>query len=187
LHTPVELGFDVLIKDFNKSAKSQIKAMPKSEHGTIHFCILCMARIKALKLQKIVKSSSKNAMPEAPRKILSKKFPNKILTELRRLAAFHCQGFLFLECKKPNREATYALMDERFNGDPQKRIKGACDQLVDGDNCFAFLYNVGERESSPKCTLKLFCCGSDISSMYFAGVHFTTKMIGTKSNKKLSG
>ncbi len=188
MQTPVELGFDVLIKDFNKSAKSQIKAMPKSEHG--NFCILCMARIKALKLQKMVKSSSKNAMPDAPRKIQSKKFPNKILNELRRLVAFHCQVFIFLECKKTNHEATYALMGERFYGDLEKQIKGACDQLVDGDNynCFAFLYNVGEGESGPERTLKSFCCcGSDTSSMFVAGVHFTAKMIGTKSNKKLSG
>jgi hypothetical protein len=96
--------------------------------------------------------------------------------------------FLYsLNAKKANREATFALMDERFYGDPKKRIKGARNQLVDRDSCFAFLYNVGEGESGPERTLKLFCCGSDTLSMFVAGVHFTTKMIGTKSNKKLSG
>jgi hypothetical protein len=90
--------------------------------------------------------------------------------------------------QKNHHEAMYALMDERFYGDPEKRIKGACNQLVDGDNCIAFLYNVGEGESGPKRTLKSFCCwGSDTLSMFVAGVHFTAKMIGTKSNKKLSG
>ncbi len=78
-------------------------------------------------------------------------------------------------------------MDEQFYGDPQRRIKGAIDQLVDGDKCFAFLYNVGEGESGPKRTLKSFCCSSDTSSMFVAGVHFTAKMISTKLNKKLSG
>ena len=31
------------------------------------------------------------------------------------------------------------------------------------------------------------CCGSNTSSVFVAGVHFTANMIKTKSNKKLSG
>ena len=52
------------------------------------------------------------SVPRAPRKTsLIVKFPIKILAELRRLAAFHCQAFVFLECEKTNRAGTYALME----------------------------------------------------------------------------
>mgnify|MGYP006193950619 CR=1 FL=1 len=81
----------------------------------------------------------------------------------------------------------YALMVERFYGDPEKRIKGVCDQLIDGDNAFAFLYNKHEGVNGVERTLKAMCCGNSTSTNYVAGVHFTAKMIGTKSHKKLSG
>jgi len=43
------------------------------------------------------KKMAKKATPRAPRKTsLNVKFPAKILAELRRLAAFHCQSFVFL-------------------------------------------------------------------------------------------
>jgi hypothetical protein len=71
----------------------------------------CMANIRAAKEKKM----AKKAMPRAPRKTsLIVKFPAKILAELRRLAAFHCQSFVFLECEKTNRAGMYALMKERF-------------------------------------------------------------------------
>ncbi len=81
----------------------------------------------------------------------------------------------------------YAMMEEQFYGDSEKRIKGACKQLIDGDNAFGFLYNVNEGENGPKRTLKSFCCGSSTSSNYVAGVHFTVEMIGLKSKKRLPG
>ena len=128
---------------------------------------------------------AKKATPRAPRKTsLNVKFPAKILAELRRLAAFHCQSFVFLECEKTNRKGTYALMEERFYGDPEKRIKGVYDQLIDGDNAFAFLYNKHEGVNGVERTLKAMCCGNSTSTNYVAGVHFTAKMIGTKSHKK---
>jgi hypothetical protein len=104
------------------------------------------------------------------------------------LAAFHCQSFVFLKCEKTNRAGTYALMEERFYGDPEKRIKGVCNQLIDGDNAFGFLYNKHKGvKNGIKRTLKPMCCGNLTSTNYVAGVHFTAKMIGTKSHKKLSG
>jgi hypothetical protein len=78
-------------------------------------------------------------------------------------------------------------MEERFYGDPKKRIKGVCDQLIDGDNAFAFLYNKHEGVNGVERTLKAMCCGNSTSTNYVAGVHFTAKMIGKKSHKKLSG
>jgi hypothetical protein len=93
---PVEMEFAVSVRDFTKVAKSRIRAIPKSQHGTIHFCILCKANIKAIKVKKMAKK-----LPTAPRKSpFTAKFPVKILAELCQLAAFHCRAFVFLvECE----------------------------------------------------------------------------------------
>ena len=68
-----------------------------------------------------------------------------------------------------------------------KKIKGACDQLINRDNAFGFRYNRDKGENGIERTLKQMCCGNSTSTNYVAGVHFTTMMIGTKSHKKLSG
>jgi len=78
-----------------------------------------MAKIRAAKETKMAKKK----MPNAPRKSTNVKFPTKILLELRQLAAFHCQAFVFLECEKTNQADTYALMEERFYGNPKKELK----------------------------------------------------------------
>ena len=75
-------------------------------------------------------------------------------------------------------------MEERFYGNPEKRIKGVCEQLIDGDNAFEFLYNRDKGVSGIERTLKPMCCGNSTSTNYVTGVHFTAKMIGTKSHKK---
>jgi hypothetical protein len=88
----VDMEFVVTVGDFTRAAKSQIRATPKSQHGTFFFCFLCMTNIKAAKEKKM----AKKAVPRAPRKTsLIVKFPIKILAELRQLAAFHCQALLF--------------------------------------------------------------------------------------------
>ena len=78
-------------------------------------------------------------------------------------------------------------MEEQFYGDPEKRIKGVCDQLINGDNAFGFLYNRDEGVIGIERTLIPMCCRNSTSTNYVAGVHFTAKMIDTKSHKKLSG
>ena len=75
-------------------------------------------------------------------------------------------------------------MVEQFYGNHENIIKGACEQLIDGDNEFVFLYNQGEGENGIELTLKPICCGNCTSSNYVAGVHFTAKMIGTKAHTK---
>ena len=82
---------------------------------------------------------------------------------------------------------TYALMEEWFYGDPEKRIKGACEQLIGGNNAFGFLYNVHKGENGPERMLISFCRGRDTLSNYVAGVHFTVEMIGLKLQKRLTG
>ena len=142
-----------------------------------------MAKIRADKETKMAKKK----MPNAPCKSTNVKFPSKILLELRQFAVFHCQAFVFLEYEKTNQTGTYALMEERFYGNPKKRIKGAWEQLITGDNAFVFLYNRGEGENGIERTLNPICCVNSTSSNYVAGVHFTAKMIGTKAHTKMSG
>ena len=98
------------------------------------------------------------------------------------------QAFVFQECEK-NIMDGYVCYDGRvILWQPRKRIKGDCEQLVDGDNAFGFLYNVDKGENGPKWTLKSFCCGSATSSNYVAGIHFTVEMIlGIKLRKQLTG
>ena len=136
-------------KDLTNAAKSRIKAIPKSDYNKIHFCILCQAKIKAIKVKKLAMK-------------------------------------LALQCKKTKKAITHELNYEQFHGNDEKRIVGARQQLVDGHNAFAFLYNVSKGESGPNCTLKSFFCGNDTSTNYVAGVHFTVEMIATKCNKLLS-
>jgi hypothetical protein len=69
----------------------------------------------------------------------------------------------------------------------EERFYGVCDQLIDRDNAFGFLYNRDEGVNGIERTLIPMCCGNSTSTNYVAGVHFTAKMIGTKSHKKLSG
>ena len=180
---PVEMEFAVSVRDFTKATKSRIRVIPKSQHGTILFCILCKANIKAIKVTRMAKK-----LPNAPHKSpFIAKFSIKILAQLRRLVAFHCQAFVFLEYEKTSQLGTYAMIEEQFYGDPEKRIKGACEQLIDGDNAFGFLYNIDEGENGLERTLKSFCCGSSTLSNYVAGVHFTVEMIGLKLQKRLTG
>jgi hypothetical protein len=102
------MEFAVSVRDFTKATKSRIRAIPKSQHGTLHFCISCKANIKAIKVKKMAKK-----LPNAPRKSpFIAKLPVKILAELRRLVAFHCQAFVFLDCKKTSRMGIYAMMEE---------------------------------------------------------------------------
>jgi hypothetical protein len=182
---PVDIDFVVSPKDLTNAAKSRIKAIPKSDHNKIQFCILCQAKIKVK-----VKKLARKLVPGAPRKSAANAIlPTKLLVELRRLAAFHCQAYVFLQCKKTKKAITHGLISEQFHGDDKKRIVGACQQLVDGHNAFGFLYNISDGDSGPERTLKLLFCGNDTSTNYVAGVHFTVKMIATttKCNKLLSG
>ena len=73
---PVEMEFAVSVRDFTKAAKSRIRVIPKSQHGTIHFCILCKANIKAIKVKRMAKK-----LPTAPprKNPFIAKFPIKIL------------------------------------------------------------------------------------------------------------
>ena len=79
-------------------------------------------------------------------------------------------------------------IEEQFYGNPQKRIKGACEMLLEGAGPFAALYNVNKGEFDRELVLKASCCGKDTASSYVAGVHFTVEDLHTFSvNKKVKG
>ena len=62
---PVDMEFVVTVGDFTRTAKSRIRATPKSQHETLFFCFLCMANIRAAKEKKMAKKS----MPRAPARL----------------------------------------------------------------------------------------------------------------------
>ncbi len=82
----------------------------------------------------------------------------------------------------------FALIEEHFYGNPLKRIKGACEMLLEGKGPFGALYNIIEGEFDQELVLKASCCGKDTASSYVAGVHFTVEDLHTFSvNKKVKG
>jgi hypothetical protein len=75
-----------------------------------------------------------------------------------------------------------------FYGNPVKNIKGACEQVIDGDHAFTHLYHKHKGEDGKKLMLNQSCCGVDTSGNYVAGVHFSALHIYTyATGKRFSG
>ena len=90
--------------------------------------------------------------------------------------------------EKAKANLCFALIEEHFYGNPQKRTKRACEMLVEGEGPFAALYNITEGEFDQELVLKASCCGKDTSSSYVAGVHFSVDDLQTFGvNKKMKG
>ncbi len=120
------------------------------------FCILCSAKIKAVKVsaeaQKLAKRKSGNLVVKSTpkKKVKSTKAPNAIIRELRRVAAFQAQLYIFTKVEKSKADLRYALIEEQFHGCPKKRIKGACEQLIEGSGAFSLLVLGLHQNSSPQ-------------------------------------
>jgi len=111
-----------------------------------------------------------------------------IIRELRRLAAFQAQLYIFTKVEKAKADLRYSLIEEQFHGCIKKRIKRACSQLIEGTGAFHLLYDVREGENDVELVLKPSCCGKDTSTNFVAGVHFTEDDICTFGrNKKVNG
>jgi hypothetical protein len=65
--------------------------------------------------------------------------PVAVIRELRRVAAFYSQVYIFTKAEKTKANICFALIEEHFYGNPQKRIKGACKMLLEGEGSFAAL------------------------------------------------
>jgi hypothetical protein len=122
------------------------------------------------------------------KKVKCLKAPAAIIRELRRLAAFQAQLYIFTKVEKMKADVRFALIEDHFHGNDQKHIQGACAQLLEGVGEFRLLYNCTEDETNVELNLKPSCCGKYYSSIYVAGVHFTVEDINTFGiNKKIKG
>jgi hypothetical protein len=114
--------------------------------------------------------------------------PVAVIRELRRVAAFYSQVYIFTKVEKTKANLRFALIEEHFYGNPQKRIKGACEMLLEGEGPFAVLYNFIEGDFDRELVLKALCCGKDTSSSYVAGIHFSVDDLYTFGvDKKVKG
>jgi hypothetical protein len=62
--------------------------------------------------------------------------------------------YLFTKVEKTKANLRFALIEEHFYGNPQKRIKGACKMLLEGEGLFATLYNIIEGYFDRELVLK---------------------------------
>jgi hypothetical protein len=62
-----------------------------------------------------------------------------VLCELRCVAAFYSQVNIFTKVEKLKADLCFALIEEHFYGNPQKRIKGAREMLVEREGPFKAL------------------------------------------------
>ncbi len=114
------------------------KKTPASEKQDIMFCILCQVKIEAMRISaqatkladKLIKCKSSSGVGDAPRK--KTKFMKAsvvIVHKLHCLAAFQAQLYIFTKVEKAKTDVRFAMTEEKFFSNQQKRIKGACTQL----------------------------------------------------------
>jgi hypothetical protein len=167
------------------------------------FCALCESRWKAIKVSAAAKIAAKKSKrpldkssstpsgqraPTKKKKALTTTAPVAVIRELRRVAAFYSQVYIFTKVEKTKANLRFALTEEHFYGNPRKRIKGACKMLLEGEGPFAALYNIIEGDFDRELVLKASCCGKDTSSSYVAGVHFSVDDLYTFGvDKKVKG
>jgi hypothetical protein len=198
---PVEPHLVITIKDLSKGGKIRLKNTPSAQKCNVMFCILCESRWKAMKVSAAAKIAAKKSKrpqssstpsdqraPTKKKKASATTAPVAVIRELRRLAAFYSQVYIFTKVEKAKANLRFQLIEEHFYGNPQKRIKGACEMLLDGEGPFAALYNVVEGDFDRELVLKASCCGKATSSSYVAGVHFTVDNLYTFGvGKKVKG
>ena len=163
------------------------------------FCILCQCQWKAIKVSTramLMAKDAKKKLRKSPSGVPTpKKKPTKLITashavlcELRSVAAFYSQVYIFTKVEKSKVDLCIALIEEHFYGHPQKHIKGACKIMIAGEGPLRVLYNIIEGKTKTELVLKVSCCGRDTVSSYVAGVHFTVQdLITFGVNKKLKG
>jgi hypothetical protein len=198
---PVEELHVIALKDLSKEGKLRWKKIPASEKNNVVFCILCQAKIKAVKVfasaAKLVEKESKRKVKEdSKRKSIDKPSSTKkpcipkasahIIRELCCVAAFQAQLILFTKVDKTKKVQRWALIEEYFHGNEKKGIVGVCTQLVNGEGPFCALYNLVEGEHTVELVLEPSCCGKDTALSYVFGTNFSVADIATfGSNNKL--
>ncbi len=175
--TPCDIQFALSVYDLDKSGMSRYNRLSAKEKMKAIICVLCKNRLKALKRRPTVGAPRGPKKKCAPKAV---KVSSQILHEPRRLAAFQCQIFVFTQLEKVGKQQRDAMVCEQFYGYEAKNIKGACQQIIDGDNAFKFLYDVVEAEtrSGFERVLKPMFRGKQTTCAFVAGVDITPAMVG---------
>jgi hypothetical protein len=114
-----------------------MKKHPQVRRTMLFFCILCQAKIKAVKVSasavKLAEKESKRKEKEdSKRKSINKPSSAKkpcltkasahIIRELRHLAAFQAQLILFTKVDKTKKLQRWALIEEYFHGNEKRGL-----------------------------------------------------------------
>ena len=110
---PVEPHLVITIKDLSKGGKICLKNTPSAQKCDVMFCILCKSRWKAMKVSAAAKIAAKkskrpqsSSTPSDQRARTKKKkasattAPVAVIRELRRVAAFYSQVYIFTKVEK---------------------------------------------------------------------------------------
>jgi hypothetical protein len=114
------------------------------EKQNVMFCVLCQAKVKAVKVSaqamKVAEKESKGKSTRngsaAKKKPKCMKAPIAIIRKLPCLAAFQAQLYIFAKAEKLKADVRFALIEDHFHGNLDKRIQGACAQLIEGVGAF---------------------------------------------------
>jgi hypothetical protein len=127
---PVEEFLVITVRDFSKEGKVCYKKIPTSKKCDVMLCILCEYRWKAIKVsaaanQIAAKTSKKNLnksstpsgdrAPKNKMKLMTASMA--VIRELRRVAAFYSQDYIFTKVEKAKANHRFAfLIEEQFYG-----------------------------------------------------------------------
>ena len=131
----------ITLQDFTKEGMAGWKKTLLDKKDNVAFCIFCLAKMKAVKVSaaanKLAKHQPTSSGKAPKKKMKSTKATTGIICELRCLAAFQAQLYIFTKVEKTKANLRYSLIEEQFHGCPRKRIKGACAQLIEGLGAYA--------------------------------------------------
>jgi hypothetical protein len=115
-----------------------MEKIPPSEKNNVVFCILCQAKIKAVKVSastaKLAEKDSKRKEKEDSKKRKSMDKPSSakrprtsnasahIIRELCRVAAFQAQLILFTKVDKTKQNQRWAFIEENFHGNEKRGL-----------------------------------------------------------------
>jgi len=155
---------------FHQRGEGALEETSSDEKDNVAFCILCSVKMKAVKVSAEAKKLAKRQLASSGKATPKKKMKytkatTGIIRELRRLAAFQAQLYMFTKVEKTKADLRYSLIEEQFHGCPRKHIKGACAQLIEGSGAFRLLYKIKEGEHNVVLVLKPSCCGKETFKM----------------------
>ena len=182
LQTPCELHLALSVDDLEKNAKYRFRKLSPEDKLKVVLCVRCENKLKAIKVQ--------TAAPKKRRSKDGDKVSSQIINELRRLAAFQCQIFVFTQTTNTSKVERDLVAREQFYGNEAKNIKGACNQVIDGDTVYKFLYDVVEGENGVERVLKPMFRGKQQHCAFVAGVDISAAMLGRYANgtgKEMTG